>query len=103
MRNARAALAALSMLAGCANLRFQPYVGFLARSEMCCPTATVQQLRGWAFKVEGCGQTVYWRCSTGSDGDCCWPVPTERAATRVLGLGHPEREVCRDDVEGGGG
>jgi len=86
---------ALIFASGCSSwFHYKDHVRELAAETSCCPDFQVTELRSWAFRVQSCGTTTYWRCSTSDFGECCWPVATEHDATKAIALAGYARATC---------
>ena len=103
-----APVAAALALSACAGWyqseRFRPIAETAAATSSTCPLVTTTQLRWWSFRVEGCGETRYYRCwykRHGLGTQCCRRVETENDASKlfIASLDHPggayaESTVC---------
>jgi hypothetical protein len=89
-------------LAACSTDRESMAIaGSAAAQYLACPQEglRLEPVGGAAFRVEGCGKTAFYRC-TSSDQPrrrCCRPVPSEQEATSLSALDEesPDR-VCRE-------
>jgi hypothetical protein len=83
---------------GCVSSHFATVARAAAatREDYCGGTIAVRPLNDWAYAVEACEETTYYRCyyqrRSGGHVQCCHPVPDEAAATALVSLA-PERDV----------
>jgi hypothetical protein len=62
----------------------------------------VTPLRAWAYRVEACERTAFYRCyfkrKTAGRTQCCYPVPDEATATAIVAA-DPDDATCKDFSE----
>jgi len=85
----RTSLLALALLAAAACVdheRFRRTVTATAAQELgCAPDALqVEEVRTWAFRVEGCERSGWYRCHHARMTVCCRPAESEEAARAVF-------------------
>ena len=92
-------------LSSCATSHFETVVEIAAskRPQKCATPFAVSRLNRWAYRVDACDETTYFRCAyvqkaTGLS-QCCHPVPDEAAATALLGARDAAQTTCQDFVD----
>jgi hypothetical protein len=107
MRGTVITLAALLLaLASCATSHFETVVEIAASKSprQCSAPFAVRRLSDWAYRVDACDGTTYFRCSyqrkTMGRSQCCHPVPDEATATALLGAtGDAAQTTCQDFID----
>jgi hypothetical protein len=99
-------LVALSSLVACATSHFETVVEVAAskRPRTCTAPFVVKALNGWAYRVDACEGTLYYRCSyqrkSMGRSQCCHPVPDEASATSLLApVGAASETTCQDFID----
>lgn len=91
----------LSTVVGCASFfaELAQSARDSAAQSLSCPTVELTRLRAWAFRADGCGQSVYWTCAAAHHFDvCCQPVASEREAMAVVRVTSHTIEAPAEDV-----
>ncbi len=97
----------LLLLVGSACLppdHFADITDTVARRDLGCPSVFVAHYEDspWGFRVEGCGQVAYYRCSYGHKSmghtQCCQRVVSEEVATTTFAPIAPS-PYCEDHYQ----
>lgn len=91
------AVVSLALLPACATSHYEDVVRIAASKHprACTTPYTVAPLGRWAFRVDACEGTLFYRCWAGPNSararrksmgrtQCCAPVPDETSATAVI-------------------
>ena len=96
----------LLALASCATSRFETVVEIAASKSprQCTAPFVVNRLTDWAYRVDACDGTTYFRCAyqrkTMGRSQCCHPVADEATATALLGaMGSATQTTCQDFID----
>jgi hypothetical protein len=87
-----------TLCAGCVSSHFAAVARAAAatREDYCGGAITVRPLNDWAYAVEACESTTYYRCfykrRTMGRVQCCHPVADEGAATTLVSF-EPDSDV----------
>ena len=92
------------LLVGCATSRFDSVVRRAVSTSLddCGGEVAVERLNSWAYRVEACDSTVFYRCfyqrKTVGRTQCCYPVADEDAAAALVSSQSGE-QPCAEFVE----
>lgn len=96
----------LLTLASCATSHFETVVEIAASKSprQCTAPFAVKRLSDWAYRVDACDGTTYFRCSyqrkTMGRSQCCHPVADEATATALFGAtGQATQTTCQDFID----